>query len=125
METNWNSHGVLAKGMVESWTLKPASEGGVAMACDGQYLYIHGPFGLCKVGSGYGNTKKVGLSDPLLYQAFTSPIPGPSLHQSHSQVTFPGQDCSIYWGRSPHRIIVAGVKVYSVLVNKVFLNMWH
>ena len=60
METNWNSHGVLAKSLVESWTLKPAGEGGVAMASDGQYLYVHGPFGLCKVGSGYGNTKKVG-----------------------------------------------------------------
>ena len=63
METNWNSHGVLAKSLVESWPLElavGAKEGSVAS--DGQYLYIHGPFGLLKVGSGYGNTKKVGLS---------------------------------------------------------------
>ena len=77
MEANWLEKGVPAKSLVEGWTINlPLEEGkgeegggggggergermGGAVASDGQYLYVHGPFGLAKVGSGYGNTKKV------------------------------------------------------------------
>ena len=80
MEANWLEKGVPAKSLVEDWTVNlPLEEGkregggggggegeeeegermAGAVASDGQYLYLHGPFGLAKVGSGYGNTKKV------------------------------------------------------------------
>ena len=71
VETNWNCQGVPAKSIVELWPLNhpTGGEGGegrgeegtraAALASDGQYLYLHGSFGLLKVGSGYGNTKKV------------------------------------------------------------------
>ena len=67
VETNWNSQGVPAKSRVEVWPLDhPVSreegegrKGSTALASDGQFLYFHGPFGLLKAGSGYGNTKRV------------------------------------------------------------------
>lgn len=64
METNWNAQGVLSKSLVEQWPLSVTRAEGEAevassVASDGQYLYLHGSFGLVKVGSGYGNTKKV------------------------------------------------------------------
>ena len=69
METDWSSQGVPAKSLIEQWSISlpndspvpPAKAGEAAIAGDGQYLYVHGPFGLLKVGSGYGNTKKVGV----------------------------------------------------------------
>ena len=67
VETNWNNQGVPAKSRVEVWPLNhPISSeeaegrrGATALASDGQFLYFHGPFGLLKAGSGYGNTKRV------------------------------------------------------------------
>ena len=66
---DWFEKGVPAKSFVEEWTLNLPSEGGrkeegegrggAAVACDGRFLYVHGSFGLAKVGSGYGNTQKV------------------------------------------------------------------
>ncbi len=66
VEINWNVQGVLSKSLVERWPLDVASgetkAAPSALASDGQYLYLHGSFGLVKVGSGYGNTKKVSAS---------------------------------------------------------------
>ena len=65
VETDWSSQGVPAKSLVEQWPISlpdgssVSPEGGAAIASDGQYLYVHGPFGLLKVGTGYSNTKKV------------------------------------------------------------------
>ena len=68
METDWSSQGVPIKSLVEQWSISLPSDSATssmetntkaAVASDGQYLYVHGPFGLLKVGSGYGNTKKV------------------------------------------------------------------
>ena len=68
METDWSSQGVPVKSLVEQWSISLTSDsatsstetnGRAAIASDGQYLYVHGAFGLLKVGSGYGNTKKV------------------------------------------------------------------
>ena len=69
METDWSSQGVPDKSLVEQWSISlpcdssvpSAKDNKAAIASDGQYLYVHGPFGLLKVGSGYGNTKKVGV----------------------------------------------------------------
>ena len=67
METDWMSQGIPSSCLVEQWpvslpegsSLSPDKASEVAIASDGQYLYVHGPFGLLKVGSGYANTKKV------------------------------------------------------------------
>lgn len=69
METDWSSQGVPVKSLVEQWSISLPSDSvrpsstikadKAAIASDGQYLYVHGPFGLLKVGSGYSNTKKV------------------------------------------------------------------
>lgn len=67
VEANWYDTGVPSKSLVEEWHLNiPPEEGvegggggGTAVASDGHFLYVHGPFGLAKVGSGYGNTQKV------------------------------------------------------------------
>ena len=68
METDWSSQGVPVKSLVEQWSISlpgdsaimPSTEANkAAIASDGQYLYVHGAFSLLKVGSGYGNTKKV------------------------------------------------------------------
>ena len=67
---DWFEKGVPAKSFVEEWTLSLPADGGqkreeegsssgAAVACDGRFLYVHGSFGLAKVGSGYGNTQKV------------------------------------------------------------------
>ena len=67
---DWFEKGVPSKSLVESWKLNLSSVegamdddgGATAVASDGRYLYVHGSFGLAKVGSGYGNTQKVWLS---------------------------------------------------------------
>ena len=69
VDTDWYEKGVPSKSLVEEWRLNLPSEesveresgdgGGMAVASDGRFLYIHGPFGIAKVGSGYGNTQKV------------------------------------------------------------------
>ena len=70
METDWSCQGVPVKSLVEQWSISlPGSDSAAssakankaAIASDGQYLYVHGSFGLLKVGSGYSNTKKVGV----------------------------------------------------------------
>ena len=60
-ETDWIQKGVLHTSLTDSWPLgQPVSDGSdVAIATDSSYLYAHGPFGLLKVGLGYGNTTKV------------------------------------------------------------------
>ena len=63
-ETDWIQNGVLDKSLTDSWPLgQPLdnSDNGpdVAIATDSSYLYVHGPFGLMKVGLGYGSTTKV------------------------------------------------------------------
>lgn len=68
---DWFEKGVPIKSFVEEWTVNIPSEGApkeeegrrssAAVASDGRFLYIHGSFGLAKVGSGYGNTQKVGI----------------------------------------------------------------
>ncbi len=65
LDTEWFSHGVPSDSLAESWPL-PLPDGCAvtdnaahSVACDGKFLYFHGPFGLLKVGSGYANTKKV------------------------------------------------------------------
>ena len=77
VETNWNNQGVPAKSRVEVWSLNhPISSeeeegrrGATALASDGQFLYFHGPFGLLKAGSGYGNTKRVRPSSCGVFSA--------------------------------------------------------
>lgn len=66
MEADWIVQGVPSKSLVESWPLsysesaKSSSHSGVAsLTGDGHYLYVHGSFGLVKVGTGYGHTIKV------------------------------------------------------------------
>lgn len=67
VEANWTTQGVPSKSRIESWPLPlpPTISEGMAgssvpsLAGDGQYLYIHGAFGLIKVGTGYKNTIKV------------------------------------------------------------------
>lgn len=69
---DWFEKGVPTKSFVEEWTPSQlgsnedgreggggGGSGGPAVVSNGQYLYIHGSFGLAKVGSGYGNTQKV------------------------------------------------------------------
>lgn len=63
VETNWFEQGVTAASFMESWPLEGGEgveDGGAALASDGQFLYLHGQFGLRKIGSGYSNTRKVG-----------------------------------------------------------------
>ena len=57
--TDWFEKGVPANSLVEEWKLGGVEGGGAAVACDGRFLYLHGSFGLAKVGNGYGNTQKV------------------------------------------------------------------
>ena len=62
-EADWIQKGVLEKSLIDSWPLgQPvANDDGpaAAIATDSSYLYVHGPFGLMKVGLGYGSTVKV------------------------------------------------------------------
>ena len=62
-ETDWIQKGVLEKSLIDSWPLgQPVADGdrpAAAIATDSSYLYVHGPFGLMKVGLGYGSTVKV------------------------------------------------------------------
>ena len=67
MENNWNSQGILRKSLVEQWPLEMDGSEVAALASDGQYLYVHGGFGLIRVGSGYGNTKKVCVCVSVCY----------------------------------------------------------
>lgn len=64
VEANWTTQGVPSKSQIESWPLPlPVdSESGPVVPCltgDGQYLYVHGTFGLMKVGTGHRNTVRV------------------------------------------------------------------
>ena len=65
-ETDWIHHGVTNKSLVDSWPLASSfvqaidrDSPAAAIATDSKFLYIHGSFGLLKIGSGYGSTKKV------------------------------------------------------------------
>ena len=61
-DMDWSNRGILTKSCVEQWPLKgwEGKKGEVSrMASDGLHLYLHGAHGLVKLGSGYGNTKKV------------------------------------------------------------------
>lgn len=65
-ETDWFEQGVPAKSLVDQWPLAPSLVHAVdrhspagSIASDSRYVYIHGGFGLMKLGSGYGNTIKV------------------------------------------------------------------
>ena len=70
VEADWYEKGIPSKWLVESWSLNfslreekqgmAGKDCGTAVASDGKYLYVHGPFGLAKVGSGFSNTEKVG-----------------------------------------------------------------
>lgn len=68
LETDWTLQGVPANSKVETWTLSlPSPSGskstsdkrGVSLTGDGHFLYLHGYFGLLKLGTGFGNTVKV------------------------------------------------------------------
>ena len=66
VEIDWTSQGVPSKSQIEAWPLSfplDLKDGGEeiepSLVGDGRYLYVHGKFGLMKVGTGYGNTKKV------------------------------------------------------------------
>ena len=70
VEMDWNAQGIPSKSQLESWPLSlPASSSessssssSTSVPCltgDGHYLYLHGHFGLLKVGTGYGRTIKV------------------------------------------------------------------
>lgn len=61
-EVDWLLKGVPSNSLVDTWPPLAADQSGPAgsITSDGQFLYLHGPFGLQKVGSGFGNTVKVG-----------------------------------------------------------------
>ena len=70
IESDWNSHGVPTSSLIENWPLplnsdlKNADSNGrvkPSFTGDGIHLYLHGAFGLLKIGTGYGNTEKVQL----------------------------------------------------------------
>ena len=66
-EADWFRRGVPQSSLIEQWSLTPSLGPAVSpessfvgsIASDGHFLYLHGAFGLVKVGSGYGNTNKV------------------------------------------------------------------
>ncbi len=67
VDSNWTNQGVPSKSLMETWSL--SSEVAVLTASgsiqpsitgDGSCLYLHGSFGLLKIGSGYGNKERVG-----------------------------------------------------------------
>ena len=67
-ETDWYDQGVPVKSLVDQWSLTPVlaqaidrSSPAFAIASDARFLYLHGAFGLMKIGSGYGNTIKVSI----------------------------------------------------------------
>lgn len=67
VEADWIVQGVPSKSLVESWPLSYSESGAKSsshnamgsLTGDGRYLYVHGSFGLVKVGTGYGRTIKV------------------------------------------------------------------
>ena len=69
-ESDWIQKGVLKKSLTDSWALgQPVAVGDgpdASIATDSSYLYVHGPFGLLKVGLGYGSTVKVCYSIIIL-----------------------------------------------------------
>ena len=60
-DVDWLLKGVPSKSLVDTWPPLTADKAGPAgsITSDGRFLYLHGPFGLQKVGSGFGNTIKV------------------------------------------------------------------
>ena len=64
-DTDWFEQGVASKSLVDKWPLplaKPSHSPSPligSITSDARHLYVHGQFGLMKVGSGYGNTIKV------------------------------------------------------------------
>ncbi|XP_011407139.1 PREDICTED: E3 ubiquitin-protein ligase MYCBP2-like, partial [Amphimedon queenslandica] len=70
-DTDWFDQGIQTKSLVDKWPLpgldhKPPSSSLVgSIATDSKYLYVHGSFGLMKIGSGYGNTIKGRLSESV------------------------------------------------------------
>ena len=60
-DVDWLLKGVPSKSLVDTWPPLTTDKAGPArsIASDGRFLYLHGPFGLQKVGSGFGNTVKV------------------------------------------------------------------
>ena len=60
-EVDWLLKGVPSKSLVDTWLPLAADQSGPAQSItsDGRFLYLHGSFGLQKVGSGFGNTVKV------------------------------------------------------------------
>ena len=72
---DWFEKGVPAKSLIEEWKINlpdgvVEGERGAAIACDGRFLYVHGPFGIAKVGSGYGNTQKVHTIHVYIYSVY-------------------------------------------------------
>ncbi len=66
MEVDWTNQGVPSKSCMETWPLpldpegtKESSTVTPSLTGDGQFLYMHGSFGLVKLGTGYRSTIKV------------------------------------------------------------------
>jgi len=66
VESDWLNQGVPSKSVMETWSLASevpimsASDGiQPSITGDGNYLYLHGSFGMLKIGSGYGNKERV------------------------------------------------------------------
>jgi E3 ubiquitin-protein ligase MYCBP2 len=64
-EADWLGQGVPAKSIIDQWTLSESlteaidrSSSASSITSNGCFLFVHGAFGLLKVGSGYGNTVK-------------------------------------------------------------------
>ena len=73
VETDWLTQGIPSKSKIESWPLplpsgdRPDSDPVVpCLTGDGKYLYVHGAFGLMKVGTGYKNTIRVSYLGAVL-----------------------------------------------------------
>ena len=81
VDTDWTTQGVSSKSRIETWPLGLPENSQVpdgknaSLAGDGRYLYLHGSFGLIKIGTGYGNTKKVHNTNFFEYCNLTAPLP--------------------------------------------------
>ena len=66
-DADWYKRGVPRRSVTDQWIVDAAlksasstSSGPIgSVASDGRFLYLHGSFGLLKIGSGYGTTVKV------------------------------------------------------------------
>ena len=68
VESDWTNQGVPSKSLIETWSLASevpimSTSGSVqhSITGDGNYLFLHGSFGLLKIGSGYGNKERVSV----------------------------------------------------------------